>query len=368
MELLKTDLRNMKLNEKIKAHHLFVLLVCVYILFSTVSSFSGFLALFSAIFFYISFMVGERLYHILNLDESGNRRFLAHKPNYSKHYIFGIFLMFIGILFIFFDILWVRDIPLFDPTSRRFLNVPFTALSHLMLLGWAIVVASNLSMSRIKVVIYSMVFSALIMLLGYRTNVMILFLSILFVMYYLNKIKTKELIYSAFGIFLVLLSMSILRLYTLGSGGNPILSRIDLTMSIFDIIVKNFNGVFNGVIHYCAIYSYLGMAPGARGVVAKSIGVQGVSITPTIFGAVIGDYGILGIIPYFGILGVFLGLYYKIAEDLKGIYLGVYAILIAYLLVGIETGILDLDVILFYMFGFVLSIYALIKGVLNAKK
>jgi uncharacterized membrane protein len=159
--------------------------------------------------------------------------------------------------------------------------------------------------------------------------------------------------------------MSIFRLHTLGSGGNPIFSRIDLTMSIFDIIVKNFNGVFNGLIHYCAIYSYIGAFPGARTVVANNIGVYGVTITPTIFGAVIGDYGTLGIIPYFGILGMFLGLYYKISENLKGIYLGIYGILIAYLLVGIETGILDFDVILFYMFGFILCLYIILLKISN---
>lgn len=367
VELLKTNLKNININEKIKAHHLFVLLTSFYILFSSVSSFSGFLALFSAIFFYISHIVGEKLYYVLRLDDISNYSSIfnlkkLYKPNYSKHYKFGLFLIFIGISFIFFDILWVRDIPLFDPTSRRFLNVSFTALSHLLLLGWAIVVASNFQLSRIRIALYSIVFSALIMLLGYRTNVMILFLSILFVMYYSNRLKTKELVYSAIGIFIILLSMSIFRLHTLGSSGNPIFSRIDLTMSVFDIIVKNFNGMFNGLIHYCAIYSYIGACSGARTVVANNIGVHGVTITPTIFGAVIGDYGTLGIIPYFGILGMFLGLYYKISENLKGIYLGVYAILIAYLLVGIETGILDFDVILFYIFGFILCLYTILMN------
>ncbi|AEH07163.1 oligosaccharide repeat unit polymerase family protein [Methanothermococcus okinawensis] len=370
MELLKTYLKNMPKYEKIKAHHLFLLITSFYILASSVSYYSGFLALFSAIFFYISFIVGERLYYILNLDDISKYSSIfnlkkPYKPNYSKHYKFGILLMFIGILFIFFDILWVRDIPLFDPTSRRFLNVPFTALSHLLLLGWAIVVASNLSLDRVKIILYSIIFSGLIMLLGYRTNVMILFLSILFVMYYSNRIKTKELIYSAFGIFLILLFMSILRLYVLGSGGNPIFSRVDLTMSIFDIIVKNFNGMFGGLLHYCAVYSYLGLSPGPRTVIANNIGVYGATITPTIFGAVIGDYGTIGIIPYFGILGIFLGIFYKISESLKGIYLGVYSILVSYLLVGIETGILDLDVILYYFFGLVLCIYVILLRILK---
>ena len=361
------------IKEKIKIHHLFLMVGCIYISLSSVSYYSGFLALFSLIFFYLSYIVGEKLYYNLKLDsliDNTNNNTNKYKINYSKHYKFGLILLFIGILFIFFNLLWVRGVPLFDPASRRFLNVPFTALSRLLLIGWAITVASNLNMGRLKILGYSLIFSTLIMLLGYRTNGMILLLSMLFVTYYSNRIKTKELIYSSGALFLILIAMSLQRLYTIGIGGIPLISRIDLTMSVFDIIVKDFNGVFLGLLHYSAIFSYFGMASGARTIIANNIGVTSVSITPTIFGAVIGDYGILGIIPYFGILGIFLGLFYKIAEKLKGVYLGVFAIVASYLIVSIETGLLDFDVLLYYLFGFILCIYISIKSILisNFKK
>lgn len=140
------------IKEKIKIHHLFLMVGCIYISLSSVSYYSGFLAFFSLIFFYLSYIVGEKLYYNLKLDNLIDNANITgkYKINYSKHYKFGLILLFIGILFIFFNLLWVRGVPLFDPDSRRFLNVPFTALSRLLLIGWAITVASNLNLNRLK--------------------------------------------------------------------------------------------------------------------------------------------------------------------------------------------------------------------------
>ena len=356
------------INNKLEGHHLFLILTSIFIVLTSVSYYTGILVLFSALVFYISFVVGKRLYSILELDSLLNETNLQisksknrHKINYSKHYIFGLTLMIIGLFFLVLDILWAGGVPLFDLTSKKFLSPFYTMLSRLLILGWAIVVASNLSLDKIRAIIYSLIFSGVVMLLGYRTSVVVLLMSTLFVLYYTNRIKNRELLLFASGIFILLLLLSIIKLKILGSGGIPLLSRMDLTMSVLDIIVHNFNGVFNGYLIYCAIYSYFGMAPGPRTVVANTLGIQGVTITPTIFGGVIGDYGILGIVPYFGILGIFMGFLYRIAESFKGIYLGVYAVMLSYLLVAIETGILDLDVILYYIFGFLLCVYILIK-------
>jgi len=92
--------------------------------------------------------------------------------------------------------------------------------------------------------LYSGVFASLVVLLGYRTQVVVLLLSTIFAMYYSEKIKNKLMIYSLIGLAFVIFGLSFLRHYILNIGGNPLISRIDLTMSIFDLIVKNFNGNF----------------------------------------------------------------------------------------------------------------------------
>jgi len=338
---------------KIELHHAFVVLSCIYLIFSNISINSAVVFLFSSIFFYISFIAGKRLYYLLSTDKENL------KINLKKHYNFGIFLMIVGLIAVISDLIWVKDVPLFNPLSRKFLNVYFTTLSHLFLVGWAIVVASS-NIDKKKILLYTIIFSILIMLLGYRTNVLVLLISVGAILYYKNKISNREILKYVLLIFVILLGLSILRLYALGVEGNPIASRITLTMSVYDIIFNNFNGVFNGYIHYAAIFSYFGMCNGARTVIAKTLGIYSVSITPTIVGAIVGDYGTLAIIPYFGILGIFLGFFYKLAKYLGGIYLGIYGILFAYTLIGIESGILDIDVILYYFFGLILCIYAIL--------
>jgi uncharacterized membrane protein len=337
--------------ERLELHHAFIIISCIYLLFSDVSISSAIIFLFSAIFFYLSFVVGKRLYHLIDINRD--------RVNLKMHYNFGLLLMIVGFLAVISDLAWVRDVPLLNPLSRKFLNVYFTTLSHLFLVGWAVVVASS-NIDKKRALIYTLIFSVLIMLLGYRTNVLVLLISIGAILYYKKLISNREILKYSFLVFIILLILSVLRLYVLGVGGNPITSRIALTMSVYDIMVNHFNGVFNGYVHYAAVFSYLGMCNGARTVIAKALGIYGVSITPTVVGAVVGDYGVLAIIPYFGILGIFLGFFYKLAENFKGMYLGIYGILFAYTLIGVESGILDLDVIVYYLFGMILCIYAIL--------
>ncbi|WP_459200979.1 oligosaccharide repeat unit polymerase family protein [Methanococcus sp. CF] len=349
-------------SQKIGPHHIFVGISCLFVLLSTVSTISAAIVLFSSVFFYLSFIAGQNIFKKLE--------FKPFDVNYKIHEKIGLFLMVFGIFFTIMDLLWVRGVPLFDPASRKFLSVIYTAFSHTLPLGWAILVSSS-KLSNKRIFLYSGVFSAFVVLLGYRTQVVVLLLSTIFAMYYSDKIKNKLMIYSLIGLALVVFGLSFLRHFVLNIGGNPITSRINLTMSIFDLIVKNFNGNFQGVIHN-AIFSSYGLIDGPkygpRTLIANSIGVTGVTITPTIFGAVLMDFGMLGLIPYFGIFGLLMGLSSEVSGKLKGLYLGFYSIMVSYLIVGIETGILDFDVVVMYVLGIISTFYGIFRGVLNAKK
>ncbi|WP_456416447.1 oligosaccharide repeat unit polymerase family protein [Methanocaldococcus sp.] len=352
----------------IELNHLFLILCCIYLIFSDISLYSSLVFLFSAIFFYISFLVGKRLYFRIfnenNINEGINN---FNKKNKSIWLYIGLFFVFIGLISILADIIWINDIPLFNPIVRYHLNVYFTTLSHLIFIGWALILSYyNIEKKRVKkVILYTLILSIPIALLGYRTNVLVLLLSTIAVLYYKNLIETKDII-KYFGIiFILLVIMSILRMYFLGAGGNPILSRIELTMSVYDILFNHFNGVLDGYLHYAAIFSYFGMCNGPRTVIANILGIYGVSITPTIVGSVVADFGTLSIIPYFGFLGIYLGYLYMLAKHKGGVYLGIYGVVFAYTLIAVESGILDLDVIIYYVFGVLLCIYATLKRFLK---
>ncbi|WP_423792987.1 oligosaccharide repeat unit polymerase family protein [Methanocaldococcus indicus] len=339
--------------DKVEIHHLFLILCCIYIIFSKISFFAGIVFLLSGIIFYISYNIGKKINNI-NL----------FYRDCKKHYYIGIILMVIGFLATVGDLIWVRDIPLFYPEVRRFLSVPLTMLSRFFIVGWAIVL-SSLDIDKKRAIIYTLVFSIFVMLLGYRTSVFVLLISSTLILYYKNKINNREIILLFGIIFFIILGLSILRFLVLGVWGNPITSRISLTMSVYDIIYNYYNGAFSGYLLYSAIYSYLMPMISPRAAIAMYLGIKGVTITPTIVGAVIGDYGTLAIFPYFGILGIYLGYFYKIAKNLKCIYLGIFAIVSSYLLVGVESGILDFDVILYFLVGGFLCLYVTLKSKLK---
>ncbi|ENN95607.1 hypothetical protein J422_06962 [Methanocaldococcus villosus KIN24-T80] len=340
----------------IELHHLFIFLIAIYIIFSDVSVNAAIIFLISGIVFYISFIVGKDLF---KLDVG---KFVG--SNYIDRG-FGYLLLIIGFVSVVIDLILSGSIPLFDPLSRRFLNVYLTTLSHLFIVGYAIILATE-NIDKKRAIIYTIIFSIFISLLGYRTNVLALLLSSFAVLYYKGELKKRELLIFGIIIFSILLTLSILRLMFLGALGNPILSRISLTMSIYDIIYNHYNDMFYGFLHYAAIMSYFGHSVGPRYFIAKTLNIEGVTITPTVVGAIIADYGVLAIIPYFGFLGIFLGFLYKLAKRLRGIYLGIFGVLFAYTLISVESGILDLDVIIYYIFGILLCLRTILKSLRNS--
>jgi uncharacterized membrane protein len=82
------------------------------------------------------------------------------------------------------------------------------------------------------------------------------------------------------------------------------------------------------------------------------VGVQNISMTSTLYGTVVLDFGIPGIIGFSLILGLIIGMAYK-AMKATGSALAttIFAFLFAYTLVGVETGLVDFNVFMFFLAG-----------------
>jgi uncharacterized membrane protein len=64
------------------------------------------------------------------------------------------------------------------------------------------------------------------------------------------------------------------------------------------------------------------------------------------------DFGRFGVAIGMGFLGFILGIGYKILQKTKdSFYIAIYAIILAYTILGIETGILDIQVIVYFILG-----------------
>ena len=134
---------------------------------------------------------------------------------------------------------------------------------------------------------------------------------------------------------------------------------MSLTTDVMDILANmgGLLGITNGAIHI-ATHPYLarlmpGVAYSPRRMIAVLVGERSVSVTSSIFGPLVIDFGLIGVIFGMAFLGFFLANLYKMSEKTKGerkiLLVGLYSMVLSYTIIGIETGILDLEVILLFL-------------------
>jgi len=262
----------------------------------------------------------------------------------KEEYIFWAFLVSLSL--ILFQISMIKKIPLLDSSARHLLSPRITALTYF--LG---VPSSVYLFSKGKK--YSLVYPLLVALYGYRTPVLISFLA--FGAAYLEKINFRLKHLTGFFILILagLVGIALMRGETLSTQ----LVRIQATTSVLDVIIDRtpWHGFYHGYLQWAGIKSYILGGYSPRVLVARFLYVKtGVSITPTLLGGMYLDFGVFSIVE-----GFLLGMYYGMISKAKTLLLRViYYTTIAYGIVGVETGILDLPVYLFFFVG----IYALIRG------
>ena len=167
----------------------------------------------------------------------------------------------------------------------------------------------------------------LMALLGYRTQVIFVLLGALICGSMAGIWKKSELILIGVGSLISLLALTMTRDILLGvnlSLFESLRTRISLTTDVMDILA-NMGGAFgltNGAIHI-ATHPYLarlmpGVAYSPRRMIAVLVGERSVSVTSTIFGPLVIDFGLIGVIIVMALLGFFLSNLYKSADREKG--------------------------------------------------
>jgi len=134
-------------------------------------------------------------------------------------------------------------------------------------------------------------------------------------------------------------------------------------LSIYDNLVNRFFlfGANHGTTLLATFSSFFHFIPGPwlgpRTIVARMYGVQHISMTSTLFGTVVLDFGIPGIAIFALALGFVVGLAYYAMKNTRGaLPTGIFSLLIAYTLVGIETGLVDLIVFAFFFISFLILV------------
>lgn len=294
-------------------------------------------------------------------------------------YSIGFCLMLISIIFFFICIASVGGIPLLKPSIRYLLKPAFTMPVFLIIPGTCMVASVYLkkyqekeitrSHARFKFILLLAINTFLLLGLGYRTPILAAFLIIIIMGYYGNIVAPWEVIIGALLGVCAIIGIGYFRLIgeqTIISSASPfstLQSRADFTLHVLNLL--DFIGGNFGVTHGHLLASSIpGSELGPRMMVGKLIAWRTeVTVTPTLIGQMIVDFGKVGVGFGMCFLGLILGIGYKLMKMTKDyFYIGMYSLLLTYTILGVETGILDIQVLFYFIIAIFIYLICIIKS------
>ncbi len=288
-------------------------------------------------------------------------------------YSIGFCLMLVSIVFFFISIASVGGIPLLKPSIRYLLKPALTMPVFLIIPATCLMASSYLkdfqdgsitrSQVRFRYLLLLFIDCAFLLLLGYRTPLLAVFLIIIIMGFYGNIVSLWEVVIGALigvGAIIGIGYFRSLGEMTITSSTSPLYtlqSRADFTLHVLNLL--DFIGGNFGVTHGQMIISSIpGSDLGPRMLVGKLIAWRTeVTVTPTIIGQMVADFGKVGVAVEMCLLGFILGIGFKIMQKTRNFfYIGIYSLILTYSILGIETGILDIQVLIY--FAIAIFIYA----------
>ena len=310
---------------------------------------------------FAGFFIGSAVIPRYFLNDTRNILEFKRRDMYS----IGFCLILISIVFFFVSIASVGGIPLLKPSIRYLLKPVLTMPVFLIIPGTCLVASSYLkdyqdekitrSQARFRFIFLLTMDCALLLLLGYRTPLLAAFLVIIIIGFYGNIVSLWEVVIGALvgvGAIIGIGYFRSLGELTITSSTSPIYSlqtRADFTLHVLNLL--DFIGGNFGVTHGHMLASSIpGSDLGPRMMVGKLIAWRTeVTITPTLIGQMVVDFGKVGVFVEMTILGFILGIGFKLMQKTKNyFYIGIYSLILTYTILGVETGLLDIQVLVYF--------------------
>ena len=295
-------------------------------------------------------------------------------------YSIGFCLILISIVFFFVSIASVGGIPLLRPSIRYLLKPILTMPVFLIIPGTCLIASAYLkdfqdkkitrSQARFRFLFLLFIDCAFLLLLGYRTPLLAAFLIIIIIGFYGNIVSLWEVVIGAvigIGAIIGIGYFRSLGEMTITSSTSPLYSlqsRADFTLHVLNLL--DFLGGNFGVTHgHMLVSSIPGSDLGPRMMVGKLIAWRTeVTVTPTLIGQMVVDFGKVGVLIGMLLLGFILGIGFKIMQKTKNyFYIGIYSLILTYTILGIETGILDIQVLIY----FVIAVFIYLIDIKNTR-
>ncbi len=325
-----------------------------------------------------------------NEIKKNNKRYESYKDkkrsiflfNMNDIYSIGFCLILVGIIFFFLSVASVGGIPLLKPSLRYSLKPILTMPVFLMIPGIGLLASSYLekfkrnlitrSQTRFRFLLLIVISSVILLTLGYRTPIIAVLLMMIIIGYYGKVLAVWEVVLGALagiGLIVGIGYFRSLEEFAITSFTSPIYtlqSRADFTLHVLNLLnyISGDFGIKHGAL---TLSSIPGSELGPRMTIGKLIAWRSeVTVTPTIIGPMLVDFGRLGVAIGMGLLGFILGIGYKILQKTKNsFYIALYAILLTYAILGIETGILDINVLIYFLLGFLIYLSNIFRYLKN---
>ena len=278
-------------------------------------------------------------------------------------YSIGFCLILVSIGFFFISIASVGGIPILKPSIRYLLKPAFTMPVFLIIPGTCILASVYLkdfqdnlitrSQVRFRFLVLLIIDIALLLTLGYRTPLLAALLLLIILGYYGNIVAVWEVVLGGLigvGAIIGIGYFRSIHELTVSSAIDPfytLKSRADFTLhvlNLLDIIGGNFGTTHGQLIAWRTE----------------------VTVTPTLIGQMVADFGKVGVAVEMCILGFILGIGFKIMRKTKDyFYIGLYSLLLTYAILGVETGLLDIQVLFYFAVAFFIYTTIILKSIFN---
>lgn len=364
-------------NYTIKNHifnPLIVLLLFAMFLLLSIKKVSDSLAITLMIGF-CAFFIGSAILPRFFLN---NAEKIAVKFNRRDIFSIGFCLMLVSIVFFFISIASVGGIPILRPSIRYLLKPAFTMPVFLIIPATCLIAGVYLKdyqdkkitrqQTRFRFLLLLAIDCGILLTLGYRTPLLASFLIIIMIGYFGNIVSPWEVVVGALIGVCAIIGIGYFRSVkelTISASTNPLStlqSRADFTLHVLNLL--DFIGGNFGVTHGHLLASSIpGSELGPRMFVGKLIAWRSeVTITPTLIGQMVTDFGKVGVALEMCLLGFILGIGFKIVRKTKDyFYIALYSLILTYSILGIETGILDIQVLLYFTIALFIYVTYIIK-------
>lgn len=355
---------------------LIVLVVFGAFLILSINAVSASLAITLAIAF-IAFFIGSAILPRYFLNKEFKKPAIEFKS--KDLYSIGFCLVLISILFFFVSVASVGGIPILKTSLRYQLKPLFTMPVFLIIPGVCILASAYLkkfqenkitrSQARFRFLILIGISCVFLLALGYRTPLLAVLLIMIIIGYYGNILAVWEVVVGALIGVCAIIGIGYFRSveeYAVTSATNPFYtleSRADFTLNVLNLL--DFIGGNFGVTHGNVLASSIpGSDLGPRMMIGKLIAWRTeVTVTPTLIGQMVIDFGKVGVAVEMCGLGFILGIGYKIMKKTNDFaYTGLYSLLLTYSILGVETGILDIQVLLYFAVAIFIYLAFIIKS------